>query len=527
MNADFDIAVIGSGFGGSLIAMIARKLGRSVILIERGRHPRFAIGESTTPLANLLLEEIAQRYDLPRLLPLSKWGSWQRVYPQLACGLKRGFTFYQHRLGQRFAPDPDRTSQLLVAASPRDEIADTHWYRPHFDDFLVREAQTLGAEYIDEVRLGEINPGPLAMELKGQRHGRQISVRAGFVIDASGPRGCLHRMLGLPEQTLRYLPHTQGLFSHFSDVERLDRSQGRFLPTGEAPPYPVDDAAVHHVFEGGWIWVLRFNNGLVSAGVSATDRMASDCGFSTLSGEIAWQRLLQQLPTVHEQFSNARAELPFSHLARLGFRSGVITGPRWALLPSAAGFIDPLLSTGFPLTLLGILRLAEVFNERWQSDHWTDSLELYAHSAAEELLAAEMLVAALYLSFKDFSTFVQVALLYFAAVSFSETARRLGRAELARGFLLREHAVFGPRLRACCELVLGAQGNLTAIQKAELQRWVAQAIEPIDVAGLHKKERRNWHPVDLSDLLASADKLGVGVDEIERLLVRCNLVSPP
>ena len=60
MPKDFDIAVIGSGFGGSLIAMIARQLGRSVILIERGRHPRFAIGESSTPLANLLLEEIAR-----------------------------------------------------------------------------------------------------------------------------------------------------------------------------------------------------------------------------------------------------------------------------------------------------------------------------------------------------------------------------------------------------------------------------------------------------------------------------------
>ena len=71
MNADFDIAIVGSGFGGSLMAMIARRLGRSVILLERGRHPRFVIGESSTPLANLLLEELARRYDLPRLLPLA------------------------------------------------------------------------------------------------------------------------------------------------------------------------------------------------------------------------------------------------------------------------------------------------------------------------------------------------------------------------------------------------------------------------------------------------------------------------
>src|SRR5437867_8184877 len=113
MKTDFDIAVVGSGFGGSLTAMIARRLGRSVVLLERGRHPRFAIGESSTPLANLLLEELAQRYELPRLLPLAQWGSWQRTYPDIGCGLKRGFTFYHHAFGQPWLAHPDRRNQLL------------------------------------------------------------------------------------------------------------------------------------------------------------------------------------------------------------------------------------------------------------------------------------------------------------------------------------------------------------------------------------------------------------------------------
>src|SRR5881296_2827933 len=91
MRADVDVAVIGSGFGGSLLAMIARRLGRSVVLLERGRHPRFVIGESSTPLANLLLEGLARRYDLPRIIPLAKWGSWQKTHPEIVCGLKRGF----------------------------------------------------------------------------------------------------------------------------------------------------------------------------------------------------------------------------------------------------------------------------------------------------------------------------------------------------------------------------------------------------------------------------------------------------
>jgi FADH2 O2-dependent halogenase len=128
---------VGSGFAGSLLAAIASRLGRSVVLLEKGKHPRFAIGESSTPLANLLLDDLAARYNLPALRPLAKWGSWQQACPQIACGLKRGFTFYHHCLGAPSSDLADRTKQLLVAASPHNRISDTHWYRAQFDEFLV------------------------------------------------------------------------------------------------------------------------------------------------------------------------------------------------------------------------------------------------------------------------------------------------------------------------------------------------------------------------------------------------------
>ena len=79
---DADVAVIGSGFAGSLTALALRRLGRRVVLVERGQHPRFAIGESSTPLANLLLEELADRYGLPGVRVFSKWGTWQRARPR-------------------------------------------------------------------------------------------------------------------------------------------------------------------------------------------------------------------------------------------------------------------------------------------------------------------------------------------------------------------------------------------------------------------------------------------------------------
>ncbi len=343
MTVDSDVAVLGSGFAGSLIAMALRQRDRRVVLVERGRHPRFVIGESSTPLANLLIEELADRYNLPRIRTFSKWGTWRKSHPDVAVGLKRGFTFYFHRLDEPFADDDGHGQQLLVAASPHDEIADTHWYRPDFDHALVREAEAAGAIFLDATRLEGVRQEGDRTTLEGTREGRTVRISTRFVIDATGPRGFLHNTLGFEDAPCKWLPPTQALFTHFADVEPWERS----MPSDGAPPYPVDAAALHHVFPGGWIWMLRFNNGLTSAGAALTDSFAASLKAS--DGAPAWERLMARLPSVGAQFRSARPALPFVHTPRLAFRSRQVAGRAWALVPSAAGVIDPLLSTGFPL----------------------------------------------------------------------------------------------------------------------------------------------------------------------------------
>ena len=87
-----DVVVVGAGFSGSLTAILLLRQGLAVALVERGKHPRFAIGESSTPLADFKLREIAQQFDLPRLEPLTQYGTWKETYPDLMCGVKRGFS---------------------------------------------------------------------------------------------------------------------------------------------------------------------------------------------------------------------------------------------------------------------------------------------------------------------------------------------------------------------------------------------------------------------------------------------------
>lgn len=471
--------------------MIAHQLGLSVILLERDRHPRMVIGESTTPLSNLLLERLSATYDLPRIASLAKWGSWQRTHPQIACGLKRGFTFF-HQQGQ-----------LLVAASPHDEIADTHWYRADVDHFLVREAQTLGVEYRDSVQIEALEFAVDGAAIAGRAGEEGFQLRAGLLIDATGPRGLLYRRLRLEESPLPGLPPTESLYSHFTGVKDSDTA-------GDEPPYPVDDAAVHHVFDGGWVWVLRFNNGVTSAGVTATHRVAKDLALR--EGEPAWQRLLDRLPGLKAQFKQASACRPFRHMPAVSFRSSTIAGKRWAMLPSAAGFVDPLLSTGFALTLTGIERLAQIISEHRDSVDLALQLQGYAKETDDNLLAASRLIGALYANMGDFRAFTALSLLYFAAVSFAETAHRLGKPELAPGFLLHRQPSFGPASRVLLERAYQADETFAA----DVQRL----IEPINVGAFGDPARHNRYPVRADDLLNARHKLGASREEIMGMLER-------
>jgi len=492
MKQHFQIIVLGSGFAGSLTAMIAQRLGFFTALLERGRHPRFVIGESTTPLANLLLEEIADEFDLPFLRLLSKWGTWQKQFPHIGCGLKRGFTFYHHELGQAFRPDPGLGRQLMVGASANETIADTHWYRPDFDQYLVQQAQGLGVAYWDEVELSKVAENDDSIQLAGSRHGDPLRFSAEFVIDATGPRGFLHRTLNLPERPLPLLPPTQALFSHFTGVGPLPES---FHCVERTPPYPPEQAAVHHVFPGGWVWVLKFNNGITSAGVAATDALANTLDFSL--GEPAWRRLLERLPSLGEIFGPSKATMPFIHQPRLAFQSAVISGSRWAMLPSAAGVVDPLLSTGFPLTLFGVVRLGRLLSKHWQSPTFRLELERYVQLTALELESTASLVGALYATMDRFEVFKQLSLLYFAAAHFSETARRFGRAHLADSFLLCRDPLFSQELRQICE---AATQPLSSNAAEQLTERIRRVIKPFDVAGLTDPSRGPWYPALDPDL---------------------------
>jgi FADH2 O2-dependent halogenase len=499
---DCDLAIVGSGFGGSLLAMIARRLGYRVMLLERGRHPRFAIGESASPLAGILIEQLADRYDLPRVRALSAFGTWQRTYPNVVCGLKRGFTYFRHERDRSYRVGADRSTQLLVAASPNDELSDTHWLRSDVDHFLVREAIATGVDYLDEIQIESFDRSGDTSVLTGRRRETSVSIHAALVVDASGPHGFISRALDLRNSGFAEYPHTQALFSHFTGVARCD-GMAEFVGANRGmPPYPMDDAALHHVFDGGWMWVLRFGNGVTSAGIAVTDDLAQELKLA--DGEAAWRRFLAMYPSIASQFADAEPTREFTWMPRLSWRTDQAAGPGWVMLPSAAGFVDPLFSTGIPLTLLGIERLARIFEG--EAPHKGAPYEQYSDVTLAEVDHTARFVAGCYAAFPRFEQFAAYSMFYFAAASFAEMARRLRVHSTASRFLASDRAAFAAALIRLSPQSRGLDARYAAD--------VGSAIEPINIAGLCDARKRNWYPVNLQDTVRGAAKLGVTEEQI-------------
>ena len=529
--ASCEVAIVGSGFAGSLLARVLAVLGYDVVLLERGVHPRFAIGESSTPLGNLSLERIGLRYGLSDCYDLAAHGRWLAHYPEIRRGLKRGFTYYRHHPGQPFADRGFDSERLLVAASPDDAIADSHWFRADVDHHFVRQAVAAGVDYRDRADLTSADITPDGAHLRGNRNGAAFGLRASFVIDASGPGGFLARQLSIPsglEQT-----HTRSalVYSHFDGV----RLMSDLVPGMPEGPYPDDWAAVHHLIDEGWMYSLRFDHGTTSAGFLLTPMGLATFGQDRIGdAESLWRALLERYPTIGSAFSVATPVMPIAFRPLIQHRLTRAVGDRWALMPHAYAFVDPLFSTGIAWTLRAVERLALAFESASSGPRLPDLevLSRYESALDAEADQIDLVVAGAYEAMAHFDLFAAQAMLYFATVSFAEASQRLAPDDSVawKGFLGVGDSVLGELPRASLarlRAITGSDGRAgNGEQRAAFVDWITAAVAPRNIAGLAVPQRRNLYPADFGDLIEGHALLGMTRDQVIEALPRLRGVPP-
>jgi tetracycline 7-halogenase / FADH2 O2-dependent halogenase len=359
----YDVAILGTGMAGGILGAVLTRNGLKVLLLDAGVHPRFAVGESTTPLASGLIRIIADRYQVPEIRPLS---SFRDVQKQVSrnCGRKQNFGFIYHREGQ--PQDPEQINQLVVPSVLRTE---THLFRQDVDAYLFQVAVKYGAESRLATSITDVEIDPADGVLLTSDQGDRF--RASYVIDASGFRSPLAENFGLRENPTRAKTHSRTMFTHMIGVRPFDDAPSAVRHN---KPSPWHNGTLHHIFDGGWIWVIPFGNhpgslnALCSVGLTLDPRAYPE---GDVPPGAEFDSFLRRFPDIAWQFQDAAAVRPWVSTGRLQYSAKQVIGDRFCLTSHAAGFVDALYSRGLVSTLELINSLAWRLITAAQEDDWS------------------------------------------------------------------------------------------------------------------------------------------------------------
>lgn len=504
---DCDVTILGSGLGGSLLAMVLQRLGLRVVMMDRCVHPRFTIGESSTPIADMLLARVCRRYTLPEIAPLASYGATRRAHPELSIGLKRGFSYFDHTRGQAFEVHADHRNELLVAASTDAETADSHWLRGDIDAFLAQQARSMGVDLIENMQVRRITKTS-RWAIRGQSGRQEIECHCRFVVDATGPAGTLLAALGIVKQPDGLKTHSRSLYAHFEGVTSWDTLLEAWGADRQDHPYRCDQAALHHVLDQAWMWQLTFDSGVMSAGFVMSGNAAS--GPQPPDAKGAWDAMLSTYPSLKQQFLDAKIVAPAAGLVatgRLQYLAERAAGEGWICLPFSAGFIDPLHSTGIAHTLSAVWRLAHLFEGQWNTPSWSSSILALGEAIRAEIRFLDRLVAGCYETMPEFAAFSAFSMVYFvAAIRFEARLSTAGLEGLEDQFLCADDSLFsGMFARVEAEVGQLQTSHFSTDQVCRFVDRVREEIEPLDRAGLLDANARNMYRHT-----APVDKLRIG-----------------
>ena len=366
----YEVMILGSGLGGAMLAAILAKAGLSVLLVEGETHPRFTIGEATTPDTNFRLKLLGLKYDIPEITNLSTFHDLRdNVGP--ASGVKRAFSFLYHREGQE--QNPLESHQYPTLAPPMGP--DCHFFRQDTDAYMMAAAVRYGATIRQQTRIVDFEVKDDIAKLVSNK-GEVFT--GSYLVDATGMKSVLAHKFELRDDPAQYLTNSRAIFTHMVNVEHYD-NVGH--PREEYKlKYPLSQSTLHHMFEGGWMWVIPFNNHadavnpLCSVGLLLNRDIHPETG---MDPETEFFSFVRRFPGVFEQFAKAKSVRNWMATGRLQYGATRLSGHRYSLLSHAAFFIDPLFSSGLVLTTAGVDMLAQQLLHAFKHDDF--AVENFKH----------------------------------------------------------------------------------------------------------------------------------------------------
>ncbi len=306
----YDAIIIGGGPGGSTAGCTLAQAGKKVLILERERFPRFHVGESLIPYGNDVLREI---------------GVWDRM-------MEAGF---MEKLGAEFVLGNSQAS-VCVPFSRFLKAGYTQTFqveRAKFDQLLLDRAVALGCEIRQgtKVKSADIRDDGVTVICEHDGAAHELSAR--WLIDASGRDALLGRQLRLPKTDLG-LPKRFAAFAHFRGVLRND---------------PPDQGHIIVVrLDFGWFWIIPLDGEKTSVGlVQSLDHFKS----TGMTPAESFESVVASSTELRRRMGNAERIGDYHFAGDYTYRYLEMAGPRWLLVGDAAGFIDPVFSSGVMLAI--------------------------------------------------------------------------------------------------------------------------------------------------------------------------------
>jgi flavin-dependent dehydrogenase len=299
-----DIAIIGGGPAGSTAATLLARRGWKVVVCEKETFPRFKIGESLLPHSIQSLEELG-------------------VGDKLA---ERGFKKHGGEIatacGRRI-----KRFYFEAAIQLRDRVA-FQVERAWFDKMLLDHAAENHVEVRQPCAVQSIafdDQGATLQTASGE-------IRAKYVLDCSGRNAVVGQQFDLRQRYENLQKFS--VFAHFTGVQR---DEGR-------------DGTLTRLIRGHrhWFWMIPLDETRTSVGLvcdQADFRASKKSPAQALDDAIAASPLMRERMRSAERLTDVHAVGDYS------YRNTRLHGDRWLLAGDAAGFIDPIFSTGVFLAI--------------------------------------------------------------------------------------------------------------------------------------------------------------------------------